>query len=319
MLSDPGAARRRGLPAGQVECDALRARRGVCLALTDPEQSVADEFPTPRVAAEEPDADLRGRMRRFYRDAASYEAQVAAHDERYFRKYVGTLLRFVPTAIEDVLELGAGSGAALSAYIDERRPRRVAGLELSQRNLTAIRDRGGPHSAVGGDALELPFAGASFDLVTCFQVVEHLPSVQRAIDEALRVLRRPGYLAVGIPNHASLLTPVQDLLSGRTRFAFGVADRAGAARWLAQNLRISVGKRLTNQPRYLYREPRLGDDVRGGDSDAVYYACPLDLYRGLRARGATLLGTDATQRWGRMGSLVPAELRGSVVAVWRIG
>ena len=117
----------------------------------------------------------------------------------------------------------------------------------------------------------------------------------------------------------SLLTPAQDLISGRTRFAFGVANRAGAARWLAQNLRISAAKRLAPGPRYLYREPRLGDDVRGGDSDAVYYACPLDLYRDLAARGASLLGTDAMVRWGTVGRFVPSELRGSVVAVWRIG
>lgn len=258
-------------------------------------------------------------MRSFYRDAADYEVQVAAHDERYFRRYVGTMLRFVPPGIDSVLEIGAGSGAALGGFIEERKPGSVVGLELSRTNLAAILERGAPHAAVGGDALELPFADDSFDLVTCFQVIEHLPSVRTAIGESLRVLRRPGYLVVGIPNHASLLTPAQDLIKGRTRFAFGVADRAGAARWLAQNLSVAVGKRLTSGPRYLYREPRLGDDVRGGDSDAVYYACPLDLYRDLDARGASLLGTDATERWGRLGRLVPSELRGSVVAVWKLG
>jgi SAM-dependent methyltransferase len=280
---------------------------------------VSDEHPTLRVVANEPDVELRARMRRFYRDAADYEAQVAAHDEHYFRKYVGTMLRFLPPGIDSVLELGAGSGAALAGYVEERAPARVVGLELSRTNLAAILERGVPHAAVGGDALELPFAAASFDLVTCFQVIEHLPSVQTAVDEALRVLRRPGYLVVGIPNHASLLTPAQDLISGRTRFAFGVVNRAGATRWLVQNLRISAAKRLASGPRYLYREPRLGDDVRGGDSDAVYYACPLDLYRDLAARGASLLGTDAMVRWGAAGRFVPSELRGSVVAVWRIG
>jgi SAM-dependent methyltransferase len=258
-------------------------------------------------------------MRRFYREAADYEAQVAAHDERYFRKYVGTMLRFLPPGIDSILELGAGSGAALRGYVEERAPKRVVGLELSRANLAAIFERGAPHAAVGGDALELPFAAGCFDLVTCFQVIEHLPSVRTAIDEALRVLRRPGYLVVGIPNHASLLTPTQDLISGRTRFAFGVANRFGAMRWLAQNVRICVGKRLGSGPGYLYRDPCLEEDVRGGDSDAVYYACPLDLYRDLAARGASLLGTDAMVRWGAAGRLVPSEFRGSAVAVWRIG
>ncbi len=256
-------------------------------------------------------------MRRFYREAADYEAQVAAHDEPYFRKYVRSMLRFVPPGAGDLLELGAGSGAALTAFVGERSPARVVGLELSSSNLAAIGARGTPYEAVGGDALELPFADGSFDVVTCFQVIEHLPSVPRALDEAMRVLRRPGYLVIGSPNHASLLTPIQDLLSGRTRFAFGVANRAGAARWLWQNARISAAKRLASGPRYLYREPKLDGDVRGGDSDAVYYACPLDLFRDLAARGANLVGTDAVERWGAVGRFVPTELRGSTVAVWR--
>lgn len=279
---------------------------------------MTDSHPTPQTDAREPADEVRARMRRFYRDATEYEAQVAAHDERYFRKYVGTMLRFLPTEAAAVLELGAGSGAALAGFVRARSPARVVGLELSPAGLEAIYERGAPHAAVGGDALELPFADQSFDVVTCFQVIEHLPSVRRALDEALRVLRRPGYLVVGVPNHASLLTPLQDLLSGRTRYAFGVADRAGAARWLVQNFRIAASKRAASGPQYLYREPRLDAGVRGGDSDAVYYACPLDLFRDLGGRGASLLGTDAVDRWGAMGRFVPTELRGSVVAVWRI-
>jgi SAM-dependent methyltransferase len=281
-------------------------------------ESIVPEAGTPKVEGREPGDETRTRMRRFYRDAADYEAQVAAHDSAYFRKYVGTMLRFLPGRISCVLELGAGSGEALHSYVAERAPARVVGLELSGRNLQAIRDRGAPHEAVAGDALQLPFAAGTFDVVTCFQVIEHLPSVQMAIDESLRVLKRPGYLVAGIPNHASLLTPTQDLVGGRTRFAFGVANRAGALRWLLQNARISLAKRFSSGPRYLYREPRLDGDVRGGDSDAVYYACPLDLYRDLAARGATLLGTDAALRWGAVGRFVPSEMRGSVVAVWRV-
>jgi SAM-dependent methyltransferase len=280
---------------------------------------VSNQHTVPVVAEHEPGGELPARMRRFYRDAPAYELQVAAHDEAYFHKYVGTMLRFLPATLGSVLELGAGNGAALTAFVRERAPGRVVGLELSPAGLAAIRGRGVPHRAVGGDALQLPFADASFDMVACFQVIEHLPSVRTSLDEALRVLRRPGYLVVGIPNHASLLTPAQDLLIGRTRFAFGVEGRLGAVRWLTRNAGIVVRKRLSAGPRYLYREPRLHEGVRGGDSDAVYYACPLDLLRDMKARGALLLGSDAELRWGRAGRWVPTALRGSAVAVWRVG
>ncbi|MFO0983945.1 MAG: class I SAM-dependent methyltransferase [Planctomycetota bacterium] len=45
------------------------------------------------------------------------------------------------------------------------------------------------------DMQALPFADASFDCVISDQVIEHLPSPQRAIDESRRVLR-PGGLAI---------------------------------------------------------------------------------------------------------------------------
>lgn len=46
------------------------------------------------------------------------------------------------------------------------------------------------------DAEALPFADASFDLVTCRIAPHHFPTVQRFIQEAARVLRPGGILAV---------------------------------------------------------------------------------------------------------------------------
>ncbi|MCH7823964.1 MAG: hypothetical protein IH849_04115, partial [Acidobacteria bacterium] len=113
---------------------------------------MTDRNPTPRVERIEPGLEVRAQMRRFYREAADYGAQVAAHDESYFRKYVRSMLRFVPPGVGDLLELGAGSGAALTAFVRQRSPARVVGLELSSSNLAAIGARGSPYEAVGGDA-----------------------------------------------------------------------------------------------------------------------------------------------------------------------
>ena len=57
-------------------------------------------------------------------------------------------------------------------------------------------------------ALDLPFDDESFDVVTMFDVVEHLPrgSEARALSEARRVLRRGGELAVSTPNRHWLAT-----------------------------------------------------------------------------------------------------------------
>jgi hypothetical protein len=64
-------------------------------------------------------------------------------------------------------------------------------------------------SCLGGDATCLPFADASFDLVLCAEVLEHIPPplLQRACDELARVTR--GRLLVGVPFE-------QDTRVGRT-------------------------------------------------------------------------------------------------------
>jgi ubiquinone/menaquinone biosynthesis C-methylase UbiE len=45
----------------------------------------------------------------------------------------------------------------------------------------------------------LPFAGESFDLVTCFGVLHHIPNVSSTISELIRVLKPQGYLLLREP------------------------------------------------------------------------------------------------------------------------
>ena len=53
--------------------------------------------------------------------------------------------------------------------------------------------------AVKGDALELPYADASFDCVIASEILEHVPEDDRAIGELVRVLKPGGSLAITVP------------------------------------------------------------------------------------------------------------------------
>jgi SAM-dependent methyltransferase len=59
--------------------------------------------------------------------------------------------------------------------------------------------RGLPTGGVGASAEALPFRSASFDIVTAFDVIEHCRDDQRAVAEAMRVLRPGGRLLVSVP------------------------------------------------------------------------------------------------------------------------
>ena len=58
----------------------------------------------------------------------------------------------------------------------------------------------GAHAGpVGGDATAMPFGNEVFDRVIAAEVLEHVPSDQRALGEIARVLRPGGMLAVTVP------------------------------------------------------------------------------------------------------------------------
>jgi len=57
----------------------------------------------------------------------------------------------------------------------------------------------GSMADVHGDAMQLPFADASFDTLLCNQVLEHVPEPWRLMDEAARVLKPGGFLILTAP------------------------------------------------------------------------------------------------------------------------
>ncbi len=97
------------------------------------------------------------------------------------------------------LDVGCGLGYALGLL---RGPgRTVVALDLSRRALGDLPPRPGL-ARVQADALRLPFAARSFDVVTAFQLLEHFPLVDavRLTVELRRVLRPGGRAFLTTPN-----------------------------------------------------------------------------------------------------------------------
>src|SRR5205807_809351 len=94
--------------------------------------------------------------------------------------------------------LDVGCGAGMTAVRLSRRAevREVVGLDLSPEALARAR-RCHEHPLVRGSALALPFPDNEFDIMTCFDVFQHLPEgcERRASAELCRVLR-PGGIAL---------------------------------------------------------------------------------------------------------------------------
>lgn len=99
-----------------------------------------------------------------------------------------------------LLDAGCGSGRTLDELAQLGT---AAGVDLSPEAVAFTRRRG--HEDVRVAAIEsLPFDDATFDLVTCLDVIEHTPDDVASLAELRRVTRPGGVAIVTVPAHPVL-------------------------------------------------------------------------------------------------------------------
>jgi SAM-dependent methyltransferase len=119
-------------------------------------------------------------------------------DGLFYREKMRAIHRVAPAGIKGtqrILEVGGGrSGLAYHLYPGAK----VVTLDINP-ELGHQQPNNAKSSFICGNACLLPFADASFDVVTLFDVLEHVNDDQSAAREALRVLSPGGSVLVSTP------------------------------------------------------------------------------------------------------------------------
>ena len=102
-------------------------------------------------------------------------------------------------ADRSVLDAGCGVGWG-SALLAGASAASVIGLDLDAGALEDARGRTDAVSFVQGTLMELPFADACFEVIVCFEAIEHVLDPLVALDELRRVLAPNGVLTISSPN-----------------------------------------------------------------------------------------------------------------------
>jgi SAM-dependent methyltransferase len=139
----------------------------------------------------------------FYSRPAQYDSWIEQERERD-ALWSRRLKKFLPHKSEgNLLDIGAGIGQ----FLHYARPffTKVAGTEISESAVRIAKQKYGIDLRVGQiEEINLPLA--SFDNITLFHVLEHVPDPARLIGRCRELLRPRGVLVIAVPNDVQAWT-----------------------------------------------------------------------------------------------------------------
>jgi 2-polyprenyl-3-methyl-5-hydroxy-6-metoxy-1,4-benzoquinol methylase len=143
-------------------------------------------------------------------EGEKYFSKIDEEVEGHIRSYLETARSLVP-ADPKLLDIGSGNGALLSAAKDLGF--NCEGVEIAPGLAAAVRKRTGCtiHEKTLG---ELGLEPESFDVVTMYDLVEHLPTPAADLRLVLEVLKPGGILFMLTPNEDALTRRIAKLLNG---------------------------------------------------------------------------------------------------------
>jgi 2-polyprenyl-3-methyl-5-hydroxy-6-metoxy-1,4-benzoquinol methylase len=100
-----------------------------------------------------------------------------------------------------LLEVGCGVATLLGLL--KKRGFCVLGMDSSEEAAALAKVQSGVDVVVGSRLNDVGFEAASFDLVTLFHVIEHIPDPREVLAEVRRILQPKGRVIVQVPNRAS--------------------------------------------------------------------------------------------------------------------
>jgi len=222
-------------------------------------------------------------LRRYYFNADKYFERMDFNDEGVFQEYVSFVGRYIQKG-ELILDVGCGSG--LSSFMLRNKGCRTVGIDISPLAIRRAKKRGQVDlKYLVCDVLNLPFKDNQFDIVANYLFIEHLPDVDTALGEMVRVTKTGGKIIILSPNLLSPFSQIYNILEKlhfRKRkygkYLMASDNLMMVFFSLFRNIYLLLKKRLNKQVEFLYRKPILEDKIDFvTDNDAVYLSNPVDL------------------------------------------
>lgn len=221
-------------------------------------------------------ADQKDDERRMYK-ADRLRSHAQSHRLREIANLAARHLPFSPDA--RVLDLGCGDGYATGRVLEGRPRSTCLGLDLSIPKLKSMRGRFEHCCAAVADAEGVPLKSASFDIILCLELIEHVLEPVSVLKEIRRLLRPNGRCLISTPADSFMQPTLVRALSK-------LKHRNGRGKRFNEHLHFTSFAML----RPMFQEARLGIVAR----QAVGFQHPLRSFVASRMRSERLIEFE---RW----------------------
>ena len=204
------------------------------------------------------------------------------------------ILRHISFEGKSVLDVGCGNGLYILAI--DKLAKKSVGVDINQEALKeAIRNK----SELNGDTVfieaaaeNLPLPDLTFDVALLVEMLEHVQSEERALEEANRVLKNGGYLVLYVPNKLYLFDE-HGIRIGQREFHGVYGGSIPFFSWCPQALRSRFERaRICTRGRIVRLVEKFDFDVIHID----YMYPPLDRLRGEFIKGVLRKTTSVLER-----------------------
>lgn len=207
-----------------------------------------------------------------------------------------------------VLDVGCGDGEHYGRWLATV-AEKYHGLDVSQTAVDAARQNGilaERHDLTSA----MPFPDATFDVVICMEVLEHLFDPAYTLGEIVRLLKPDGVVLMSVPNIAHFSNRIRMLLGG---FSPGGTPETSSRRpWADPHIRFFTMRSF----RPFVAEQGLKIVRLYGEGFSIFNSLPV-----VSSLAARLFGWKRLERWSLlfefMARLAPSLCAGNFIAVAR--
>jgi len=175
--------------------------------------------------------------------------------------YLDQIDALVPPGPKDLLDLGCGLGSFLGRAATRHPDWTFAGSDIEEEAVSQTRHRVPGAKVVQGSAQEALFPDHSFDIVTAWDVLEHVPDLDAVTSSVSRMLRPGGLFVFVVPVYDGVTGPLIRRLDkdpthihkwSRVQWASWANQRFNRVKWHGL-VRYLVGRRYLHMPTALAR------------------------------------------------------------------